>query len=160
MNIAQMIEHRIDKKAKSAEASARWRRRHPEAARAAVKRCVEKNRDAVRATKYMWREKNIAKVRASHRVYWLKNSERVLARSRKKNGLPAPTRPCPEVCECCGKPSGNRAMSLDHCHETGAFRGWLCNKCNGAIGMLGDDLDGLMKAVSYLHKFQQLERIK
>lgn len=37
----------------------------------------------------------------------------------------------PEV-ECAGK------LHMDHCHETGEFRGWLCKNCNSAAGFLGD----------------------
>lgn len=44
-------------------------------------------------------------------------------------------------------------MSLDHCHHTGLFRGWLCGKCNTAIGKLGDTLEGVKRAVAYLEKY-------
>jgi hypothetical protein len=70
---------------------------------------------------------------------------------RRQRGLPPATRPCPEFCECCGsKPNGAGAFHLDHDHTTGAFRGWLCSKCNVAIGLLGDNIDGLMFALKYL----------
>jgi hypothetical protein len=70
--------------------------------------------------------------------------------ARRAAGLPAPTRPCPDVCELCGRPPKGRAMALDHDHETGAFRGWLCSPCNIGIGALGDNLEGLLRAVEYL----------
>lgn len=65
-----------------------------------------------------------------------------------------PTRDTPETCEVCGKPPGKKAMNLDHCHSTGAFRGWLCVRCNVGLGALGDNLDGLKKAVAYLERFE------
>ena len=74
----------------------------------------------------------------------------VQARIWAQRGLPEPTRPRPENCECCGSAPGIRGLSLDHCHVTGGFRGWLCNKCNVSIGGLGDNLDGLHRAVEYL----------
>ena len=51
------------------------------------------------------------------------------------------------VCDCCGK---DKRLQLDHCHETGLFRGWLCKSCNVGIGSLGDNLEGLTKAITYL----------
>ena len=42
------------------------------------------------------------------------------------------------------------SLSIDHDHTTGKVRGLLCNRCNRAIGMLGDDVDTLLKAVDYL----------
>lgn len=53
-------------------------------------------------------------------------------------------------CECCGQPCEKPV--LDHCHDTETFRGWLCSPCNLGIGVLGDTLDAVQKAVSYLEK--------
>ena len=70
---------------------------------------------------------------------------------RKRAGLPEPTRPTPENCECCGsKLLGGKKTHLDHCHATGMFRGWLCNKCNLGIGALGDSVAGVENAIRYL----------
>ncbi|MFI5091765.1 MAG: endonuclease domain-containing protein [Terriglobales bacterium] len=61
-----------------------------------------------------------------------------------------PTRSEPRLCECCGRLPGKRSLALDHDHVTGAFRGWLCGKCNAGIGLLGDTLDGILAAVQYI----------
>ena len=56
-------------------------------------------------------------------------------------------------CACCGatSPGANRvAWLVDHDHTTNAVRGLLCYLCNTGIGMLGDDLDGVLNAVAYL----------
>lgn len=45
--------------------------------------------------------------------------------------------------------TGNVAH-VDHCHETGAIRGVLCNNCNRALGLLGDSVDCLRRALTYL----------
>jgi len=61
------------------------------------------------------------------------------------------------VCECCGSKGsvthGKRKFDgivLDHCHETHTFRGWICQNCNRGIGCLGDNIDGLKRAIKYL----------
>lgn len=40
--------------------------------------------------------------------------------------------------------------NIDHCHETGVVRGVLCNSCNTGLGKLGDNIEGLEKALNYL----------
>lgn len=44
----------------------------------------------------------------------------------------------------------NRELAADHDHETGMRRGLLCHNCNTAIGMLGDNIEGLKEALRYL----------
>ena len=48
----------------------------------------------------------------------------------------------------------NRAWVLDHDHETKKFRGWLCNKCNSALGWLNDDINYVRRALNYLENFK------
>ena len=54
----------------------------------------------------------------------------------------------PQVCECCGKIPIQ--WCLDHDHSDDTFRGWLCKKCNEGLGKLGDNLEGIVKAMNYL----------
>lgn len=49
-------------------------------------------------------------------------------------------------CEICGKPSKH----FDHDHETGRYRGRLCQSCNTGLGKLGDSVEGLQRAIQYL----------
>jgi len=52
------------------------------------------------------------------------------------------------MCECCGeKPI---KWCLDHDHSTHEFRGWICERCNTGLGKLGDNIEGLTKALNYL----------
>ena len=65
--------------------------------------------------------------------------------------------PVGTLCYCCGKPmthKGKFAMQFDHDHTTDTFRGWLCKQCNVGIGQLGDDLEGVMRAVKYLSTYE------
>jgi len=54
----------------------------------------------------------------------------------------------PTNCECCGKIPIK--WVLDHDHNDDSFRGWICDRCNTGIGKLGDNIDGLVKAINYL----------
>lgn len=56
-------------------------------------------------------------------------------------------------CGICGstKAGGRRSrLAVDHCHETGEVRGILCDNCNRALGLIGDDMDAVLNALSYL----------
>lgn len=58
-------------------------------------------------------------------------------------------------CAICGRtPSENgdryKRLAVDHCHLTNKVRGLLCDCCNRAIGLLGDDAHLLRKAATYL----------
>jgi hypothetical protein len=56
-------------------------------------------------------------------------------------------RPKPDECENCG----NRGrICYDHCHATGAFRGWICSDCNLLIGKAKDDAKLLRRVADYL----------
>lgn len=43
----------------------------------------------------------------------------------------------------------------DHDHNTNTFRGWLCNKCNLALGNLNDDIKRLENATKYLNQSRE-----
>jgi hypothetical protein len=109
----------------------------------------EKYREKYRSLSAHYREQHIDKYRQS---------------DRKSRGLPEPTRPSPDVCEVCSKPPITKLKSgktwplcLDHSHTTGKFRGWLCSKCNSALGMANDDIFILKKLATYLENFQLKE---
>ena len=76
-----------------------------------------------------------------------------IIRNLKKTAPPMPTH-----CQCCGlDPLTNEKLSplrktlqLDHDHETGKFRGWVCDNCNVALSRAGDNLEGAVNLVNYL----------
>ena len=55
----------------------------------------------------------------------------------------------------CGRWLRISQMHLDHDHKTGAFRGWVCRSCNHGIGMLGDSIEGVKRALNYLRNGPQ-----
>jgi hypothetical protein len=50
-------------------------------------------------------------------------------------------------CAVCGNPP---PLVVDHCHKTKVVRGLLCYRCNLGLGMFGDNIEGLLKAIRYL----------
>lgn len=61
-------------------------------------------------------------------------------------------RPKPEQCEVCGA-FGNdtkKGIVYDHNHNTGKFRGWICLRCNVALGMVKDNIEILQNLIKYL----------
>jgi hypothetical protein len=64
-------------------------------------------------------------------------------------------------CGICNRPP-NKGENLvfDHCHKTNRFRGYLHNSCNRSIGVLGDDIEGLLSALNYLNLTQKVQFVQ
>ena len=43
-------------------------------------------------------------------------------------------------------------LYVDHCHETGKYRGLLCNQCNLGLGGFRDNVNVLQKAIEYVNE--------
>jgi hypothetical protein len=56
----------------------------------------------------------------------------------------------PPKCDTCGASANDIRLCLDHCHKTGKARGWLCIKCNSALGLANDSPRLLRKLADYL----------
>lgn len=56
---------------------------------------------------------------------------------------------CKGACACCNRKS-KRTLHLDHCHETGRLRGFVCSGCNLAIGLIGENASALSAAARYV----------
>jgi len=84
-----------------------------------------------------------------------KNNKVVLQNIKKNGDYP----PMPDACEMCGS---HEKLRLDHCHETGEFRGWFCDTCNRGIAIFGDNSAGLRRAAEILEQKEREmhERIK
>jgi hypothetical protein len=139
------------------------RKRHsenPERHREYDKRSYEKQIEKRRAKTARWRIMNpeklhdyLIKTKESHRP--ARNAASRKHKARKNGYVDCITYPPPSIdgkCDLCGRVA---KLNLDHDHDTGNFRGWLCTSCNMALGKLGDNLEGLMKAVQYLQRRQR-----
>ena len=62
------------------------------------------------------------------------------------------------MCAICGttKPDGSQGWCADHNHETRAFRGVLCFKCNAGLGHFNDSVELVGIALHYLQSYQEV----
>jgi len=141
---------------------AKWRKNHPEQAKERSRVACEK-----------WRKNHPEQAKESNRVScakWRKNHPEQAKESdrrqrlKKKYGLTLEDyeelrTKQNECCACCGKHESvlTRGLHVDHCHETGKIRGLLCHLCNTAIGKLGDNVEGLTRALIYLTSQEKTE---
>lgn len=57
-------------------------------------------------------------------------------------------------CEICGETFGDEnGKVVDHCHDTGSVRGFLCNPCNKMLGFARDRPDVMFNGGSYLESY-------
>lgn len=56
------------------------------------------------------------------------------------------------ACAICGA-TPERALDVDHDHETGAIRALLCGMCNRGLGSFRDRADLMVKAIDYIRSF-------
>jgi len=61
------------------------------------------------------------------------------------------------VCAVCKLPS-RRTLCVDHCHATLQVRGLLCDKCNTALGLFGDDSKRMRAAAAYVDRARRQSR--
>lgn len=126
-----------------------------EARRAAGRRWYAANKDRKKATSEKWKKAHSLSVNRAARKRYANEPERQRDRARKyyaeKYGLPAPVKEKPNACECCGRLFDDKVKAnFDHCHFEGHHRGWLCGSCNRGIGLLGDNIFGVLSALNYL----------
>ena len=88
-----------------------------------------------------------------------KRLRKELSDIRKKIIKSHPQPPYGSSCDLCNKPV-YKNWQLDHCHETGKFRGWLCKGCNTGLGGIGDSFESSLKALIYLSKFKGIDSKK
>jgi len=103
---------------------------------------------------------------AAYSVLWYKkNKKRILKKRRDRHltvnyGITSETyeslvkkqKGLCVICQTSGQllKGQHYTLHIDHNHKSGNVRGLLCNKCNGGIGLLGDSIQILKRAVKYL----------
>lgn len=134
-----------------------WRAANPKKVAATHARYAERHPDRILAHVRDQNEK-----RKGYRAAWyLDNKERVQEMSRARNlerkyGITHEEWETlfgeqGEVCAICGaEESGGFGWATDHCHSTERLRGILCNRCNLAIGLMGDNPLVMLAAAAYL----------
>ncbi len=86
----------------------------------------------------------------------LKPKEATQARERRFNRqAQIAGRPRPDLCEVCGEM--HFRIVFDHCHVSGVFRGWLCDRCNRTLGMVKDSTDLLHNLAQYVENSRQTQ---
>lgn len=128
--------------------SRRWRKANPEKDKAARARYREKYRETLKEKRNALaaknREKELARASKWQAENWDEIKQRRADRLEQLAG-----RPRPDVCEVCEE-SSDRKLAFDHCHDNGHFRGWLCHKCNLALGLMRDNPALLKKLAGYI----------
>lgn len=126
------------------------------------------NQEKINARAAVYRSTRREELARKSREYHEDNRELVLARMR-AGSLKHEYGITPEqyaaifdsqggVCCLCGRPPKTKQLSVDHCHESGQIRGLLCQPCNAALGRMGDNEEGVLRALDYLRTYP--ERIK
>lgn len=92
-----------------------------------------------------WANDSERRARSRRRERWANNPERRSRererrreQNRKRIAIPDDH---PGTCDVCGvtppvKRDGRRGLCQDHRHDTGAIRGYLCNRCNTQVAVL------------------------
>lgn len=55
------------------------------------------------------------------------------------------------ICALCDKELGDK-FNVDHDHETNKVRSLLCYGCNVGMGLLGDSIEHLQRAIAYIEE--------
>jgi hypothetical protein len=136
----------------------RWKDRNPEKIRQYWKKAKATDPDRLRANLHRYRTANIELVRSrdaeQHRNLRKRYPEREKIRGQrtrdKRNAKleQIAGRKKPAVCDICHEV--NIRIVFDHCHVSGHFRGWLCDRCNRVLGIVKESPELLMALRDYL----------
>jgi len=126
-----------------------YHRAHSDKKNARSRRFREENYETNRERRLLWYQGNREEVLMadkSRRYGFTK--EKYLSELGTRNGL----------CDLCGEPQlPNKhgkvpVLVVDHDHVTGAVRGFLCSRCNLALGGFRDNVEIMTKAIEYIQR--------
>jgi hypothetical protein len=109
-----------------------------------VAKWAAENPEKSRAFKANWKARNPDNARANYvrREYGITlEDERELLAAQDHRCL---------ICGIHESGSTKGRLALDHCHETGQIRGYLCTRCNSGLGQFRDSPALLLAAAEYL----------
>jgi hypothetical protein len=133
-----------------------WRKRNKDKVNAQARRYHAKHPDKIAARTKRYRKRHpgllVERVRSwEQRNPNARRQLRLASKARQEAKLvEAAGRPRPSICDLCRKNNGG--IVFDHCHRTGQFRGWLCNRCNTAIGLAYESPKVLRAMARYVER--------
>ena len=149
-------------KKKTYERVKEWRKKNPGARAVEARKYREKYPDKVKGYSEKYRKNNVEKIRerdmmAQRRMRAInpeKCKQRSIKYQKKKEQLKHDIagRPRANICEICDKVE---RTVFDHCHFSGNFRGWICDRCNKMLGLVKDSTNVLRKMINYLEIFNE-----
>lgn len=152
----ECIKLRIDPKLSYAKVKA-WRAKNPGKRTEEARKYRAKYPEKISAKSKRWRDKNVETRRPIEAEQARKrrksdpegNRRRIRAfKERQELKLTEVAgRPRAAKCEVCGN-AGQTVF--DHCHKSGMFRGWICDRCNKTLGMVKDSTRVLKNLARYL----------
>lgn len=101
------------------------------------------NKERLNATTRRWKEENPDRVRSTARIKKYGTGGQDLWKSQR--GMFA-------ICSKDLSAERVRDVMHDHCHQTGRVRGWLCRRCNSALGLFCDSPERVRAALEYLSR--------
>lgn len=130
----------------------------------------DRNREDVRKSSREWGRRNSEHVKENLRAWRKESTFAVSLQNSRQSARRRGYMPCiagiEEIetaftgrCDICDIPEARceSRLHLDHDHETGEFRGWLCGKCNRMLGLANDSVEVLMNAFEYIMNQVKLE---
>lgn len=111
----------------------------------------EEERAAIRKYNTERQRAYLAKVKPTWPTEEKKRRNRMTTEAAIRKRVRLAGRPKPETCEVCGR--GGKIV-FEHRHTDNKFRGWTCDRCNVALGMVEDDISVLEKLIIYLKAHQ------
>lgn len=126
-----------------------------------MKALYQNNREVERQKRKTWYEQNKSKALAKHKANYAVNKDVVnLKRRLRKYGLTEQEHyaileqqnyKCANE-TCTSKITG---LHIDHCHQSGRVRGYLCSNCNTTLGLVKESVESLKGLIDYLKKYKK-----